>query len=202
MTNGEKLKEIFPNIIKYGNILIDDIGVLQKNILFDDTWWNAEYKESTTKNCKPCEYYGSHHKVCNYCYKSSLWTEKEPTTKNDLADDCISRADAIKAMQNKAKKLKNEDTINGLCGAVAILFDLPSVTPQEPKTGHWIDDMSLGYHVSICSNCNWRGHGDTCLIYKPKYCPNCGTYMRSNTTREGKPKEGNNESYNCENWIP
>lgn len=49
--------------------------------------------------------------------------------------------------------------------------------PQEPKTGHWIDDMSLGYHVSICSNCNWRGHGDTCLIYKPKYCPNCGVKM-------------------------
>ena len=46
--------------------------------------------------------------------------------------DCISRADAIKAMQNKAKKLKNEDTINGLCGAVAILYEMSSVTPQEP----------------------------------------------------------------------
>jgi len=54
---------------------------------------------------------------------------EEPTTKN-LGVDCISRADAIKAMQDKAKKLTNEDTINGLCGAVAILFDLPSVTPQ------------------------------------------------------------------------
>ena len=51
------------------------------------------------------------------------------------------------------------------------------VTEQEPKTGHWIDNMDLGYHVSICSNCNWRGHGDTCLIYKPNYCPNCGTRM-------------------------
>jgi hypothetical protein len=48
---------------------------------------------------------------------------------------------------------------------------------QDSKTGHWIDDMSLGYHVSICSNCDWRGHGDTCLIYKPKYCPNCGAKM-------------------------
>ena len=48
---------------------------------------------------------------------------------------------------------------------------------QELKTGHWIDDMSLGYHVSICSNCNWRGHGDTCLMYKPKFCPNCGAKM-------------------------
>ena len=49
---------------------------------------------------------------------------------------------------------------------------------QESKTGHWIDDTRLGYHVSICSNCNWRGHGDTCLIYKTNYCPNCGADMR------------------------
>lgn len=56
------------------------------------------------------------------------------------------------------------------------LFELPSVKSQEP-TGHWIDDTSLGYHVSICSKCNWRGHGDTCLIYRPKYCPNCGARM-------------------------
>lgn len=48
---------------------------------------------------------------------------------------------------------------------------------QEPKSGNWIDDMELGYHVSICSNCNWRGHGSTCLRYRAKYCPNCGARM-------------------------
>ena len=79
----------------------------------------------------------------------------ELTTKNDSSEleknskklekdfgelDCISRADAIKAMQDKAKKLKNEDTINGLCGAVAILFDMPSVTPQEPQKFKWCTD--------------------------------------------------------------
>ena len=97
MTNGEKLKEVFPSIKLYEK----SHDAIQIN--FDSVWWNAEYKE--------------------------------PTTKNDLAVDCISRADAIQAMQDKAKKLTNEDTINGLCGAVAILFDLPSVTPQEPR---WI----------------------------------------------------------------
>ena len=63
-------------------------------------------------------------------------------TKNDLAVDCISRADAIKAMQEKAKKLTNEDTINGLCGAVAVLFDLPPATPQEPKS-EWEHDHEI-----------------------------------------------------------
>lgn len=46
------------------------------------------------------------------------------------------------------------------------------------KRGHWIDEQDLGYHVSICSNCNWRGHGDTHLIFKTNYCPNCGADMR------------------------
>ena len=51
--------------------------------------------------------------------------EQEPTTKNDLGVDCISRADAIRVASgychpsNVAKELAN----------------LPSVTPQEPR---WI----------------------------------------------------------------
>ena len=45
------------------------------------------------------------------------------------SEDCISRKEAIKAMEDKAKGLKNLDTINGLCGAVAILYELPSVQP-------------------------------------------------------------------------
>ena len=45
-------------------------------------------------------------------------------------DDLISRQDAIKAIEEKAKRIKNEDTLNGLGGAIAILFDLPSVKPQ------------------------------------------------------------------------
>jgi len=102
--------------------------------------------------------------------------EQEPTTKNDLGVDCISRADAIRAMQNKAKKLTNEDTINGLCGAVAILFDLPSVTPQEPKTGHWIEVHPLQEDdggAYMCSECKCGG-----LVWKPTtYCPNCGCHM-------------------------
>ena len=57
---------------------------------------------------------------------------------------------------------------------------------EEPKTGHWIDDVRLGYHVSVCSNCNWRGHGDNCLIYKPKYCPNCGARMVEPQERSDK----------------
>lgn len=55
-----------------------------------DNCGNYVVQDSTTKNCESCRYYGLHHEVCNYCYKCSLWTEKELTTKNDLGVDCIS----------------------------------------------------------------------------------------------------------------
>lgn len=175
MTNGEKIKEIFPNIIKYGNILIDDTGALQKNILFDDTWWNAEYKEiptgSTTKD-------GISNKSIIYKAKESKEIQEDLdklrklNTKNDLAVDCISRADAIKAMQDKAKKLTNEDIINGLCGAVAILYETPPITPIRPK-GHWIRVTDKrGYLVWECDKCGWQQRFNT------NYCPDCGSDNR------------------------
>ena len=54
MTNGEKMKEIFPSMI-VGFITESQIGVyFVKNqnsaSVFSLDWWNAEYKESTTKN--------------------------------------------------------------------------------------------------------------------------------------------------------
>ena len=120
--------------------------------------------------------------------------EQEPTTKNDLGVDCISRTYAIQAMQDTAKKLTNEDTINGLCGAVAILFDLPSVT-QEPRKGHW-KLVQRGKLIDVCcSNCEVvriKGYAYNYTIdelnkedinecfgsAEMRYCPNCGADMR------------------------
>ena len=82
MTNGEKLKEIFPCKTKEQPYSLDKRSVFYEGLdfikLFRTSWWNAEYKEPTTENCESCRYYGSHNEVCNYCYKCSLWTEQEP----------------------------------------------------------------------------------------------------------------------------
>ena len=86
-------------------------------------------QEPTPTDCETC----IHNKGVLEC--DMYGCKYEPITKNDLGVDCISRADAIQIMQDTAKKLTNEDTINGLCGAVAILYEMPSVTPQEPR---WI----------------------------------------------------------------
>ena len=63
------------------------------------------------------------------------YVEKQPPVKPQPCEDAISRSAAIKAIDERAKRIKNEDTLNGLAGAVGVLFDLPPVKPQEPK---WI----------------------------------------------------------------
>lgn len=54
--------------------------------------------------------------------------EQEPTTKNNLGVDCISRADAISAVSKALSRIfvEYEDVAN------KIINKLPSVTPQEP----------------------------------------------------------------------
>lgn len=40
----------------------------------------------------------------------------------------------IKAIEKKAKRLSNADTINGLCGAVALIFDEPTIIEADNES--------------------------------------------------------------------
>ena len=100
--------------------------------------------------------------------------EQEPTTKNDLGVDCIDRQATLDAII-KRLGIKNESY---LLSAERTIYqqikDMPSVTPQEPKTGHWIDD-EFG---SKCSCCDIHTHLDKFdRPMKFKYCSVCGAKM-------------------------
>ena len=77
-----------------------------------------------------------------------------------------------------SKKSKNEDTINGLGYATALLFEMTiKALEQEPKTGHWIEDEN---EMEVwCSECGEEN--DDCS----KYCPNCGAKMVEPQESEG-----------------
>ena len=92
-------------------------------------------------------------------------------------DDLISLQDAIKAIDEKAKRIKNEDTLNGLAGAVGILFDLPSVK-QEPKTGY--REYNDIYDHYLCGNCK------TVVMDYDNFCPNCGAKLVEPQERSGE----------------
>lgn len=97
--------------------------------------------------------------------------EQEPTTKNNLAVDCIDRKKLI-------------DWIN-IWGITPIIKNpllrhvqgMPSVTPIRPK-GHWIVEKGgsyLGIRNACCSNCKDFYTNDWAYM---NYCPNCGADMR------------------------
>ena len=152
MTNGEKIKEIFPDtkiITQYDNPFGDRFMVFTLNnedMQVNIDWWNAEYKE--------------------------------PTTKNDLEVDAVSRKAVINQIFYSTDN--NGDVVLGSALRERI-EKLPSVTPIRPK-GHWID----GY----CSECgcdvpayivDWKWQKDM----DAKYCPNCGCRMVEPQESEG-----------------
>ena len=101
---------------------------------------------------------------------------KEPTTKNDLGVDCISRQAVLELL---------EDTNNGWI--INEVSQLPSVTPQEPKTGHWIGHREHCENLGVvpsglgayewCSNCDCGIDVREWHRNKYNYCPNCGAKM-------------------------
>ena len=105
---------------------------------------------------------------------------QEPTTKNGLGVDCISREaviDGIKEYFHDEYYQRTSIQDCRDCFIEDVLNNLPSVTPQEPKTGHWImtGDYYTGAYGDIdyvkCSCC-----GEDSLE-EGDYCPNCGAKM-------------------------
>ena len=100
---------------------------------------------------------------------------KEPTAKNDLGVDCISRADVLKLMQD------NWHNHNGDWAMQESMDDiraLPSVTLQEPRKGKWIDtnDKGFEYHrIYKCSNCEYTVCAYPEEIKRYKFCYGCGS---------------------------
>jgi hypothetical protein len=113
-------------------------------------WWNAEYKE--------------------------------PTTKNDLGVDAVSRDKVKSYIQAHIHEIitesvedKNKHTNRVLRSLIHGVDCMPSVAPHELRKGHWV-------HGEYCSECgcdvpayiiDWKWQKDM----DAKYCPNCGARM-------------------------
>lgn len=113
-----------------------------------------------------------------FCELAIKALEQEPTTKNDLGVGCISRIETIDYL---CKHCPDDGECFKDCDEIKHLRQMPSVTPQEPRKGHW-EVVSDGYsdnaYICECSECK-----DTVWVYKDadrkwNYCPNCGADMR------------------------
>lgn len=155
------------------------------------------------KNCKHLIMYD----YKNKSYSCEKWEckfepkEQEPTTKNDSRFDWESYKDVdgnclddliLEVLQN------NFDCGNtyGYKVADEIIGLLPSMTPQEQKTGHWIethDDWGNGiitdrkYKCSVCHGKHIdpeMGEWHEVFDYKYPFCPNCGVKMAETEGQE------------------
>ena len=98
----------------------------------------------------------------------------EPTTKNNLGVDCISRKAVLDITWQDPSYT---DPLNVLTEVRNKVRELPSVTPQEPRTGHWImtsDYLTTAYGSIDYVKCSCCGEDS---LEEGDYCPNCGAKM-------------------------
>ena len=113
--------------------------------------------------------------------------EQETTTKNNLGVDCVARQDVERYIEGFINEYTPREELEFINLELDGLKHIPSVTPQEPKTGHWIthhEGMTLltGETATggvVCSECGYKTHNKAhVLIGCPyKYCPDCGAKM-------------------------
>ena len=106
--------------------------------------------------------------------------EQEP------CEDAISRQAVLDGLASIAKAKAKSDAQKSLMGRIMFFTEhLPSVNPQEQKTGHWIikDDKEQGYDIGgvktwyvqiMCSECGFIKTAIEGHTGQYKYCPHCG----------------------------
>ena len=85
--------------------------------------------------------------------------ELEPTTKNDLGDDCVRRKAVLNTLERMDKVLDEDRTVDSYKELLKECYKvLPSVTPQEPKTGYIsIDDVMSVFDDFMCGEVDEEG---------------------------------------------
>jgi len=98
--------------------------------------------------------------------------------KQKLYDDAISRQAVDTLIDELARAISDERCCISRGRSTATIMqdilDLPSVKPQEPKTGHWITTRTFMHDGEYyCDKCKCESPNNE----KWDYCPNCGAKM-------------------------
>ena len=152
---------------------------------------------STTKNNLAVE----HHKqnIQTYAHDFGVSEEQAETelrvTKNNLGVDKEQLKTMIRGLTKWYVKRDNTE-VGEPNTAVGLLYDdvmfgidrLPSVTPQEPRKGHWIEyswnDNGLARWGLECDKCHKKYKYGGEIWNNPNYCPNCGARMTESKEQE------------------
>jgi hypothetical protein len=122
-------------------------------------WLNEELR--TWEN--ECQ---SKHPIKEALYMARKVLEQEP------CEDAVSRQAVDRLVWEYLRKPTDENI-----AFYEHFLELPSVTPQPPKKGHWIEHphecgINWEYPMYECSECHGWTKDDS------DFCPNCGVDMR------------------------
>lgn len=119
----------------------------------------------------------------NFSCELDWWNTECNTTKNDLGVDAILRQAVIDELKRYFhdeyyQRTSIQDCRD--CFIEDVLNHLPSVTPQEPRKGHWIYDYTSAdghrtYHCSECGCYLQPKHSEPLNSFK--WCSLCGADM-------------------------
>lgn len=109
-------------------------------------------------------------------------------------EDAVSRDDALKALAYDIKSFEFKSGVEKHMNEIANLLNtiyeiqsdnvkaLPSVNPQEPKTGHWIKISPAD--IFECSECGQNVMTSDICAYR--YCHGCGVKMAESELQDDK----------------
>ena len=203
MTNGEKLKEIFPDIefTEMAYTVHAVAGVTSNGVKghisydFWKDWWNAEYKEPNSSE-NPISSTTKSETLVNLDVYNQVAKERDMAIQQlhelgyelgikipDIkyhSHHCVDR----RLVEALVHRYLREGTDNHIAFYEELL-DLPLVTPLRPK-GHWIDKFGGEYR---CSCCREVVSIDTEIEFPNgityKYCPYCGSHNLVKIEKEG-----------------
>lgn len=108
----------------------------------------------------------------------------EIIVKQQPSEDCISRSNLLKEIENGIKAGNYEEGyeeyshVNNMDDIIECIKYADSVTPQRPK-GKWIEyEVDVAPHPLHCSLCGFSNHHISNRYMREfRRCPNCGAEM-------------------------
>jgi hypothetical protein len=146
-------------------------------------WWKSFNVNSQKTIPKDTIAYKAYQTEIGFYDMAIKALEQEPTTKNDLGVDAVSRAEVLKIFD---EWFATCDIADKKDSPKIKIKALPKVTSIRPK-GHWIESdygNMITRHRWYCSECGGKhndpGSGEWREVFdfKYDYCPLCGADMR------------------------
>ena len=138
--------------------------------------WNDKLCEKILKALEqePCEdaVYLTKEAYSQLCLEASKWNELQ------ICEDAVSRQAVLDIINFEDKWLldangHNANTEIAFSGMKSRVSSLPSVRPQEPKTGHWINKEFRKEEYVLIGKCSVCGRGRVI----DGFCSYCGCRM-------------------------